>query len=65
MSKKLNFLPEIQKKPLTKRELIAASEYAKSPARIAELARKLAFVREEPGQHLRAGAGKKEVRHAS
>jgi len=55
MSKKLNFLPEIQKKPLTKRELIAASEYAKSPARIAELARKLAFVRED----------KKEVRHAS
>jgi len=55
MSKKLNFFPEIHKRPPTKRELIAASEYAKSPRRIAHLAEKLAFVREE----------KSEVRHAS
>jgi hypothetical protein len=49
MSKKLNFFPEIQKRPPTKRELIAASEYAKSPTRIAELAGRLAFVREDVG----------------
>jgi hypothetical protein len=47
MSKKCNFFPEIQKRPPTKQELIAASEYAKSPARIAELAGRLAFVRED------------------
>lgn len=47
MSKKLKIFPENQKKPPTKWELIAASEYAKSPEKIEELSRKFAFVREE------------------
>jgi len=46
MSKKLIIFPEIQKKPPTRRELIAASAYARNPERIEALARKLAFVRE-------------------
>jgi len=37
----------ISKKIPTKRQLIAASEFGKNPELIAELSRKLAFVREE------------------
>ena len=49
MSKKpLLFLPP--KPAPTKRQLIAAAEYAKNPQKIIELARKLAFVREEPAK---------------
>jgi len=39
----------IPKKTPTKHQLIAASEYGKNPEVISELARKLAFIREEKG----------------
>jgi len=52
MSKKLIIFPEIQKKPPTRRELIAASAYARNPERIEALARKLAFVREVEGRQV-------------
>ena len=38
-----------QKENINRRQLIAASEFAKNPEAIAELSRKLAFVREEKG----------------
>ena len=63
MSKKLNFFPhhhqagdgeaENQKKPPTKHELIAASEYGKAPEYIARLAVRLAFLREKEVPNVR------------
>jgi len=41
----------IPKKTPTKYQLIAASEYGKNPEIISELARKLAFVREDGGKN--------------
>jgi len=61
MSKKLIIFPEIQKRPPTKRELIAASQYARNPERIEALAKKLAFVREVDVYKTDADQGKETL----
>ncbi len=49
MSKKLKLFSAAQKEAPTKRQLIAASEFAKDPQTIMRLSEKLAFVREDKG----------------
>lgn len=49
MTKKLKIFPKIEKEAPTKRQLIAASEFAKDPQKIVWLSEKLAFVRETQG----------------
>jgi len=47
MAKKVHFLREKRERPLTKRELIAASEFGKNPWHIADLAHRLGFIKPE------------------
>jgi len=47
MAKKVHFLREKRERPLTRRELIAASEFGKNPWHIADLAHRLGFIKPE------------------